>query len=240
METQSKDDFMGKNSMAVMSVGVLVVFIGLVFFLYKWVSNKKGNVVFPAGINYTGNENQAEDQPLAPKKPVYDYAKYLTESNWTSYNSPLKQYSFQHPVEMNPLVFPGATSDMVTFDVAADVPARDSIMALVENISERDPKLVGKPEEFVKGYWKFFGGLKGLSSIEPYTNKAGLEGFKALYVNKGGATTGDNYFFIVPNDTNKMIHFSNVFPKTDDANLVFMRILESVSLKITVPPTPGK
>lgn len=233
---ESKNDGVSKNSMMYMSIGVLVVFVGLIVFLYTWVSKKnKGNVVFPAGINYTGNEEGGE-QAMAPKKPVYDYATYLTASDWVTYNSPQKQYSFQHPKEMVPLVFPGDTNDFVTFDVT-EVDAKLNIMALVENVSERDPKLVGKPEEFAKSYWKFFGGLKGLSSIEPYENKAGLKGFKAIYLTKSGDTTGDNYFFEIPNKDDKVIHFSNIFPKNDDANKVFMRILESVSTKIVAVPT---
>ncbi len=239
MEAKEENGSSNNNTLMMASIGVLVVFIGVVFFLFMWVSNKgKASVVFPAGINYTGTENQ--QAPVTANRPIYDYAKYANnDAGWITYNSLQKQYSFKHPVEMVTLVFPGDTADMATFDVA-DVPAQFNIMSLIETISERDPKYVGKPQEFVSNYWHFFGGLKGLSSIEPYSNKEGLKGFKAIYMNKSGTTSSENYFFVIPGDTNRMIHFSNVFPKTPEAQQVFMKILDSVSNKMgatNVTPT---
>lgn len=233
MPETSKDDFLSKNSLSLLSIGILVIFLAIVFFLYFWVSKKdKGGIVFPAGLNYTGEESPAAPPPA--KRPVYDYAKLAASSGWVTYKSTRGQYSFQHPGEMIPLVFPGDVNDSTTFDVA-DVPAQFNILVLVETISNYDPKYTGKSEEFVKNYWKFFGGLKGLQSIESFTNEKGLAGFKAVYVNKAGVGTGDNYFFPDPNDDNKVIHIGNVFPK--EGETVFTRILNSLDV---VKPTPGK
>ncbi len=226
-EETSKNDFFGKYSLSFLSIGILVVFLGIVFFLYFWVSKKNnGGIVFPAGLNYTGEETT----PAPPvKKPVYDYAALgaAPDSEWISFKSIKSQYTFKHPNLMIPLIFPGDVNDSTTFDVA-DVPAQFNILVLVETISNYDPKFTGKQEEFVKNYWKFFGGLKGLQSAELFTNEKGLTGFKSVYLNKSGVSTGDNYFFIFPNDGNKIMHMSNVLPK--EGETVFLRMLNSLEL----------
>jgi len=129
---------------------------------------------------------------------------------------------------MIPLIFPGDVNDTVTFDVA-DVPAQFNLMVLVETISGYDAKLKGKPEDFVKSYFKYFGGLKGLKEVETFQTDKGLQGWKVKYVTQADAVGSDNYFFLIPNQPDKVVHVNNIFPAEGQA--VFTRLLNSLEYK---------
>ena len=216
-----------ETNLSVLSITILVVFLVIVGGLYWWVSKKsKGQVVFPAGINYTGE--QTTPAPQQPQRPTYDYGKMADAPNWVDFTSPRGQYIFKFPPEMIPLIFPGDVNDTVTFDVA-DVPAQFNLMVLVETISGYDAKLKGKPEDFVKSYFKYFGGLKGLKEVETFQTDKGLQGWKVKYVTQADAVGSDNYFFLIPNQPDKVVHVNNIFPAEGQA--VFTRLLNSLEYK---------
>ncbi|MBI4225845.1 hypothetical protein HY612_01910 [Candidatus Roizmanbacteria bacterium] len=226
-EEKSSQDTVSKNSLTFLSIGILVVFLALVGGVYWWVSKKsKGQVVFPAGINYTGNETPAPTQQ--PQRPQYDYSKMVSAANWTDFVSPQGQYTFQYPPEMIPLIFPGDANDSVTFDVS-DIPSQFNLMVLFETISNYDAKLRGRQEEFVRNYWKFFGGLKDMKDIETFTTEKGLNGWKVRYVTQGDVVGSDNYFFVITGQNDKILHVNNIFPA--DGQTVFNRLLNSLEFK---------
>jgi len=218
-ENQGTDTLMKKNSLAKMSLVVLVVFVGLVIYVFNTVkNNKKGQVVFPAGVNYVGPGGQAETQPL------YDYTKLLSSSDWKTYKGKTFAYSFQYPKELLPLVFANDPTDAVTFKMGTIIPEHN-LMLVVETIENRDKTLVGKQEEFVRTYWKYFGGLKGLSSIKQFTNEQGLTGYKAVYATKTGSFTTERIFFVIPNDPSHMIYLANIF--VPGGEVFFDRVVNS-------------
>lgn len=223
MTEHHEEPIMKDNILVVMSVGILIVFLVLVFGVYKWVSGKKGAVVFPAGLNYTGGENSQQTKSNA--RPNYDWAKMVAAADWKSFQSPLKQYKFQHPGELIPLIFPGDVNDSVTFDVS-DIPVQFNLMVTVEAISYYDSDMVGSHEEFVRNYWRFFSGLASLAAIESFQNEKGLLGYKVTYNTKGTGGTREGYFLIIPGQDDKIIHITNIFPK--EAESLFMRILNSL------------
>jgi len=212
-----------KGSLSMLSIGVLVLFLLIVGGLYWWVSKKgKGEVVFPAGLNYTGEEPTAAPQA---QRPNYDYAKLADSADWVDFVSPKEQYTFKYPSSMVPLIFPGDPNDTVTFDVA-DVPAIYNIMIIAETISNYDAKYRGKQEDFVKNYYTFFDGLKGVEEIETYKTDKGLAGWRVKFVNQDDQVGANNYFFVIPGQPDKIIHVNNVFPAEGQA--VFTRLLNSL------------
>lgn len=225
--SQQDDLGLGKNTLAILSVGILVVFLLIVAGIYFWVSKKsKGEVVFPAGVNYTGQETQNPTQ--SPQRPQYDYAALAATTDSIPFTSPKGQYTFAYPPGMIPLIFPGDPNDSVTFDVS-DVPAQFNLMVLVESISNYDPKLRGRQEQFVRNYWQFFPGLKGVNTIETSENEKGLTGWKVSYITKGDTVTSVNYFFTIPGDSDKILHVNNIFPSEGEG--VFAKILGSLEYK---------
>jgi hypothetical protein len=208
----TKEDFseeMGKKNLVAVNVVILVVFLLVIGGVYYFVSSKnKGQQVFPAGINYLSPKGEEAKKPVL----LYDFAKLAESSDWVTYKGKLFSYSFQHPKALAPLSFPNDKSDAVTFKVN-ELPPEQSLLLTVETISLRDKNLVGKQEEFVKNYWKYFSGLKGLSKIEPVTNEKGMKGYKAKYVVKSNnAVTSDYYFFVVEGNDDILIHIGDIFP----------------------------
>lgn len=208
------------------SLSILVFFLLLVTGIYFYVANKsKGGVVFPAGLNYLSpNKNANVPNPT----PLYDFTKLMESKDWLTYKGKFYPYSFQYPKELKPLTFPNDQSDSVTF-TASSIPPELNLMFLVETISSRDKKLTGKPKEFVQNYWKFFSGLKDVKNVTEFTNKKGLKGYKANYVAKNGVITNDNYFFMIPDDDDHMLHIADIFP--EEGRALFKRIVDTLDYK---------
>lgn len=227
MTDSNQDVNLSNKTLISLSVGILVVFLALVAFLFFWVQRKNGGkLVFPAGINYTGAENQAP----TPARPQYDWASLTSSTTLAKFVSPLKQYTFSHPAQLFALFFPGDPNDSMTFQLS-DTSPQFSLTALVETISNYKDKmgvLTGKQEEFVKNYYKAFGAMEGVNAIEPYTSPKGLKGFKVKYNYKGGNVGADNYFFIIPGSPDKILHVINIFPP--EGQTIFNNILGSLEL----------
>lgn len=218
------DETLNKSSLVFGNFVILVVFVLLVGGVYFWVSNKNknGQQVFPAGINYLSPKGNEATKPVL----LYDFAKLAESSDWVTYKGKLFSYSFQYPKELKPVTYPNDKSDAVAFKVGA-LPPEQSLLLTVETISARDKNLVGKSEEFVKNYWKFFSGLKSLNKVESMTNEKGLKGYKATYIVKGSnAVTSDYYFFVIEGDTDHLLHVGDIFPTEGKA--VFNRLINSL------------
>lgn len=225
MAKKGEDELgISNKALAGLSVGILVIFLLLIAFMYFWVKKGKGGIIFPAGINYTGAETTP---PPAPPRPKYDLARIATLTSLVTFESSRKQYKFDHPGELIPLIFPGDPNDSMTFDVV-DLPVQFNLMALVETISVYEPKLTGDFDEFVKKYYTFFPGLKGAGKLESYTSPKGLRGFKTTFVNQADQNTNENYFFQVPGKPDKILHLVNIFPSEGKA--IFDKILSSIEL----------
>ena len=222
---EDDESSLNKSSLVTFNVVVLIAFLVLVAGVYFWVSKKnKGEVVFPAGINYL-SPNSGNN---AAQSATIDFAKIAKSSNWISFTGKVYKYTFLRPKELLPLSFPNDSSESVTFKVSS-TPPELNLMLLVETISARNKDQVGKPVEFVKNYYKYFSGLKGLNSFSEFKNDKGLEGYKVTYSTKANTVTTDNYFFVIKGDDDHMIHVANIFPKEGDA--VFQRILNSLDYK---------
>lgn len=226
MDPKNEPEMTGENVLGINAV-VLIIFLTVVGGAYFWVSNKKnGKQVFPAGINYLSPKDSSDSKKPAP---LYDFAKLAESSDWVSYKGKIFPYIFQHPKALMPLSLPNDRSDAVTFKVN-ELPPEQSLLLTVETISDRDKTLVGKPEEFVKNYWKFFSGLKGLNKIEKVTNEKKMKGYKANYlVKSNNSVTSDYYFFIVEGSDDILIHLGDIFPA--EGKPVFNRIINSLEYK---------
>lgn len=220
---------LNKSWMILANLGVLVLFLVIVAGVYFYVVKKgKGQLVFPAGINYLSPQTETTPPAAGGPAPLYDFAKLAESVDWVSYDGKVFAYTFQHPKALTPLTFPNDVTDSVTFKVS-NIPPELNLMLLVETISARDKTLTGKQEQFAKDYWKFFSGLSGLNTINTVTNEKGLKGYKATFTVKGGGVTNENYFFEIPGDPDHVIRIANIFGS--EGETLFKRIVNSLEFK---------
>jgi hypothetical protein len=102
---------------------------------------------------------------------------------------------------------------------------------MVQYISQ--PKI-----EYVQNWWTQWSGLKGVKSLEQFTNSKGMKGYKVKFINTAGESPNDDVFFEVPGRSDLMVRFGNGYLDKP----VFDRIVDSFNWKgtaaKTVNPTP--
>lgn len=220
---ETKDSLFKKYPLALLSGGILAVFIVLVVFLNAR-AGKEGGVVFPAGVNYLAPGQDAPPETGTPD-PAFDFKSWET-GEWVDSSGVNYAFTYQRPMDLFPLYFPGDLTEKVAF-TRGDVPAELNIMLLVETISDFDSNLVGSPEKYVSQYWKQFSGLKDVDSVKEFENSNGLEGYRVVYVDEVDQPTTTHAFLVLPGDKDHLVHVINVFPS--GAEGIFDRIVDSVA-----------
>lgn len=215
----------------VMAIGIIVL-IGSVFVSYKYSQKQSSGIVLPGGVTYLGpSQTPAE----SASTPVPTKARELftagPDVKWSSHSGVIYPYSFSYPQTLTLVVFVNDPSDNVAISWG-DILPQENILLNMEFIDKRDPKLVSQPkEEYVRNWYKFFPGLKGVAKVEPFVNTNGLKGYKASYINYANASPNTDVFFEIPDQPMMMIHMANGILDP----LIFDRILDSV--KWTTPKT---
>lgn len=103
-----------------------------------------------------------------------------------------------------------------------------NVLIGVDNLhnNEHFKEFIHQPKvEYVKNWWKQFGGLIGVKSITTFTNSNGLKGYKVKYIGSEGPVEFDDVFFEVESEPHIVIHLSNIVLD----NTVFDRIVDSLS-----------
>lgn len=211
-----------KNTLAIASVVVLVVFLLIVGGVYYWVSKRaKGKTVLPAGVNYLGPQN-----PNLVAVPTLDVSQIGKSGQWLQSGGKIFKYVFIYPAELQITAFINDPTDKIAW-VTGIVSPQQNIAFNVESISGFDPKYSGKPDEFVKNFWRRFSGLSGVKDFSDATNQKGVKGYKALYTDKFGRVVTTNYFFPIPNDPDHILQVTNGFLPEN----IFNQIVNSVEFK---------
>jgi len=214
------DLFNQKNVMAFGSLAVLLIFLLLIGGVYYWVSKKaKGQVVFPAGVNYLGPQGDQNLQPV----PTVDMSQVGKSGKWLAITGKIYKYKFVYPAELQVTAFINDPSDKLAW-VTGSASPQQNIVVNVESLTGADEKYIGNPEEYAKNYWKKFSGLAGVKSVEPFKNVNGLQGFKAVYFDKSGKINITHYFLPIPNDSIHLLQIINGIVPED----VFAKIMNGI------------
>lgn len=205
-------------------VGVLLLG-GAVYAAYRYSQRQKGDIVLPGGITYLGPSPKSEAQPSTA--PLRFTA--ASDVSWKTHSGTIYNYSFSYPSTLPLVVFTSDPNDSVGISWG-NIPPQQNLLLNIEIIKDRDPKYINQPKiEFVKNWYKFFSGLKGVAKVEPFTNTNALRGYKASYTNYANTSPNVDVFFEVPGNPNIMIHLANGILDP----VIFDRILDS--LKWTAP-----
>lgn len=211
METDDPSSYM---KVAGIAIAITLFCTGLVLIHYLRISGRRGTIVIPAGNTYLGPQPKA-DQPLAdtPQTPIQNEPS-------KTYRGRIYGYSFSAPQSIRVTTLPDDTYDMYALAEPGTDPGSNVLIGL-------DPKADPKQDKrtYVQDWWKQFGGLKGVTGIEQFTNSQGLTGYKAKFINSAGATPNLDVFFEVPGHPAYVIHLAS--GPLDEA--VFAAIVDSVS-----------
>lgn len=201
--------------------GILILSIAI-FAAYKYSQRQSGNIVLPGGVTYLGpSPTPTFSVPPTPTPHLFTSA---SDTEWKTYKGKIYPYTISYPSALTIVVFPDDPIDSVAI-VWDNIPPQQNILLNMEFIDKRDSKLAIQPKvEYVRNWYKFFPGLKGVAKVGPFTNTQGLKGYKATYINLAGATPNLDVFFEIPGNNNHMIHLANgILDPT-----IFSRIIDSL------------
>lgn len=214
------------TKLAIATIAAVVILGGAVFATYRYSQKQMGNIVLPGGVTYLGAS------PTTPVQPSTAPLRFTAAStvSWNIQTGNIYPHSFSYPSTLPLVFFPGDASDSVAI-AWGNIPPQLNILLNMEFIDKRDEEYIGKPKiEFVRNWYKYFSGLKGVARVEPFTNTNGLKGYKASYINYADTSPNTDVFFEVPGSDSILIHMANGILDP----VIFDRIIDS--LKWT-PPT---
>lgn len=196
-----------------------VVIAGIIYAGYSYSKKHGGKLTLPAGQNFLGKGG------LNPSAPPTAPLRFTAASDvaWVSYKGKVYSYSFSYPKSLNLASFTNDPSDSVAINWG-NINPQYNLLLNVEKVKDRGEQYLGKPEDFVRNWWKAFSGLKGVLSVDKFTNANGLKGYKAIFINQAGQSPNVDIFFEVPNDESLIIHLAN---GVLDPN-IFNRIVDSL------------
>jgi hypothetical protein len=211
------------------TLGVIIL-AAVIFAGYRYSQAKGGKVVLPGGVTYLGPSPKPNltQPPIAP-------LRFTVSPNipWKTYTGKVYPFSFSYPDNLPIGIFPNDPTDGVGF-TWGNVSPENNIFFNVEFFDKRDPKYLSLPKEtYIRDWWSFFSGLKGVQKVELFKNASGLNGYKANYLNWADQVPNINVFLEVPGRNDLMLHLANGL--MDPA--VFDRIVDSVKY-IPLTPTP--
>jgi hypothetical protein len=200
---------------AIIGVGITTLLTSIVILLY-WNASK--NAPVPSGDLLT----KPTSQSVGNNPNEFSVAP---DTEWETVKGNIYPYSFSAPVTLALTTFAGDPYDMYAISWKGQ-PTDQNVLMGVDNL-KNDPSrthFISEPKiNYVREWYKQFG-LKGVSSIEQFTNKKGMIGYKAKYFNTGGVSPNTDVFFEVAGHPEYMIHFSSGILAPD----VFTKIIDSV------------
>lgn len=211
-----EEEFVPYIKTAVVGVIIMVILSLAVLIHYKKISDfskqtEKTPTPTPAQSVSAGNSNEftvASDTP------------------WVEVKGNIYPYSFQAPATLSLSAIPNNPYDIYAIEWKGMPPDQNVLMG-VDDL-KTDPArshYISEPKiNYVREWYKQFG-LKGVSSIDTFTNSKGLKGYKAKYFNSAGATPNTDVFFEVPNHPEYVIHLASGVLSDD----VFEKMIDSVS-----------
>jgi len=178
----------------VVAIGVSSALILLIILQHNLAFQKNGTIVLPAGGTYLGPTSS----PPSPSLP------FLPASGGAVHGQKYP-YSFQTHESVK-LVALGGAFDIYALSINNQPPENNVLIGVddLNRTSELKKYIKGSKRAYVENWWKQFSALKGVETITEFTNKKGMKGYKATYIN--GST--EDVFFETP-DPKYVIHLAN-------------------------------
>lgn len=235
-----QDSQPAKPSVSNMSVILLCcsisIFLSSLFYLsYHLANTNKGTIAIPAGKTYLGPPAVVPEwtdfsKPKETPAPAQMSPFTAPDTSvWKQWKGTAFPYQFSYPDTLPLTGFSNDQNDSVGYAWGGRK-AAENILINVIDLSKNttfEPYITKPKKEFVNAWWKQFSGLTGVSPIVGFTNKKGLKGYKARFINAAGQTPNLDIFFEIPGNKNLIIRIANGLMDP----LLFDTIVETVEWK---------
>lgn len=201
-----------QKTLAVAGVAFLLL-VSATYLSYRHTKSRTPQIVLPAGGTYLGPTPSLEKPAsTAGKIPVPADAAWGT---WTGKKFP---YSFSYPTTLSLGFFPDDLFDAVTIFWNNTNP-QENLLLRVEKptAKEKNTRL------YVENWWRQYA-FTGVSTIEEFTTKQNLKGYRVGYKDSSGKIPYEHAFLEVPGKPELVIWMSQ---KLLDQS-IFNRIVDSL------------
>ncbi|OGG04250.1 hypothetical protein A2Z33_03820 [Candidatus Gottesmanbacteria bacterium RBG_16_52_11] len=210
----------------VIALAAVVVLTVITVGAYSYAKKRSGTTVLPGGTTYLGPSEAPQQPPPAQAPQKFTVSE---STAWKNYSGSVFPFTFSYPETLEIVAFPKDPSESLGYAWAGN-PPQNNIIFRVNNLNTTEPEMaayISKPKrEYVSNWWKqYSGGLKGVKSVEEFTNSKGMRGYKAKFINTADQTPNDDVFFEIPGRPDLMVRFGNGW--LDSA--VFDRIVDTFS-----------
>jgi hypothetical protein len=199
-----------------LSISILVS--SLMYLSYHLSNTNKGSVAIPAGKTYLGPPEVvpgwtdfSAPQPTKEPEPQQTIFTADAKTPWNIWKGKTFPYQFSYPDTLTLTGFPNDPMDSAGISWGGRKPQENILINVIDLSTNKtfEPYIKKSKQEFVSNWWKQFSGLTGVSPITDFTNKKGLKGYKARFINSAGQTPNLDVFFEVPKNPNLIIRIAN-------------------------------
>lgn len=196
-------------------LGIIIGLLGIGAIIYGgyYYSNKSK----PVSPEEQVTANLTENPPTAPIRFTAP-----ADTPWISYSGRIYPYTFSYPGNLSLEIF-SDPPDSVGISWG-NLDPKFNILLDIQSIKKSSPQYAGQTQEYVRNWWNFYSGLKGVSSVTRFVNANGLVGYKAIYINKNDQTPNVDVFFEIPKNSDLLVHLANGILDPE----IFDRVVDSV------------
>ena len=237
MESTSKENQPPIDITLILFCFSLCIFLSsLVYLSYHLTNTNRGAIAIPAGKTYLGppntqpswiNPNAQMDIPAIQS----DRSEFTIEpgTKWRVWENSTAPFRFSHPDTLILTGFSSPETESVGIEWNGKKASENILISSINlSINPLYGPYIKKPKkEFVNFWWQQFSGLTGVKTITEFTNKKGLKGYRAQFINTKGETPNTDIFFEIPTSPNRIIRIANGILDQD----VFNKIVDSVEWK---------
>jgi len=214
MDSSSSDQLIDQKTIitVIVALGITIILTVAVITTFVKAKNHPGKIILPGGITYVGmREGNTNNQVTIPTENTDSVYTAEASVPWVTYKGTLYPYSFSYPKTLKLVTFDNDAGDPVAIDWNNGDPRGRILLSVIDITKESGLKeYVGKPKkELVQNWWRQFGGLTGISSFTAFTNKNGMVGYRAKFVNKEGQSPNTDVFFEVAGKPNLLVRVAN-------------------------------
>jgi len=196
-------------------VVITVLLTVLVLLHYRTISAKQVKLIDTSLSDQTSQSAGGSNQFTAAQ-----------DTPWRIVKGNIYPYSFYAPTTLALTALPNNTYDIYAISWK-NMPPDQNVLVGVDNLKNDASRshFISEPKiNYVREWYKQFG-LKGVASLDTFTNSNGLKGYKAKYFDSTGATPNTDVFFEIPDHPEYIIHLASGVLSPD----VFNKLIDSVS-----------